>query len=62
MIGAVLAYMFLPLVNRFEQRVPRWAAILLVYALVFALVFTFFAFIVPHSPSSSASCSGPYRT
>lgn len=46
-IGAVLAYMFLPLVNRFEQRVPRWAAILLVYALVFALVFTFFAFIVP---------------
>jgi predicted PurR-regulated permease PerM len=46
-IGAVLAYMFLPLVNRLEGRVPRWAAILIVYALVLGLVFTFFAFIVP---------------
>jgi predicted PurR-regulated permease PerM len=46
-IGAVLAYMFLPLVNRLEERVPRWAAILIVYALVLSLVFTFFAFIVP---------------
>jgi predicted PurR-regulated permease PerM len=46
-IGAVLAYMFLPLVNRFERRVPRWAAILIVYALVLGLVFTFFAFLVP---------------
>jgi predicted PurR-regulated permease PerM len=46
-IGAVLAYMFLPLVNRLEGRVPRWAAILIVYALVLGLVFTFFAFLVP---------------
>jgi predicted PurR-regulated permease PerM len=46
-IGAVLAYLFLPLVNRFERQMPRWAAILLVYALVLGLVFTFFAFLVP---------------
>jgi predicted PurR-regulated permease PerM len=46
-IGAVLAYMFLPLVNRLEGRLPRWAAILIVYALVLGLVFTFFAFLVP---------------
>ncbi|MFQ3661592.1 MAG: AI-2E family transporter [Chloroflexaceae bacterium] len=46
-IGALLAYLFLPLVNRFEQRVPRWAAILLVYVLVLVLIVTFFAFLVP---------------
>lgn len=46
-IGLVLAYLFLPLVNRFEGRVPRWAAILIVYLLVLGLVSTFFAFLVP---------------
>jgi predicted PurR-regulated permease PerM len=45
--GIVLAYLFLPLVNRLDGRVPRWAAILLVYVLVFALVVTFFGFLVP---------------
>ncbi|NWF80067.1 MAG: AI-2E family transporter [Chloroflexi bacterium] len=46
-IGAILAYLFLPLVNRLEGRVPRWAAILIVYALVLAVIVTFFAFLVP---------------
>ncbi len=46
-IGAILAYLFLPVVNRLEGRVPRWAAILIVYALVLAIVITFFAFLVP---------------
>jgi predicted PurR-regulated permease PerM len=46
-IGMVLAYLFLPLVNRIEGRVPRWAAILIVYLLVLSLVSTFFAFLVP---------------
>ncbi len=46
-IGAFLAYLFLPLVNRFDRRMPRWAAILLVYVVVLVLVVTFFAFLVP---------------
>ncbi|MCX7790685.1 MAG: AI-2E family transporter [Chloroflexaceae bacterium] len=46
-IGALLAYLFLPLVNRFGRRMPRWAAILLVYALVLLVIVTFFAFLVP---------------
>jgi predicted PurR-regulated permease PerM len=46
-IGAILAYLFLPLVNRFEQAMPRWAAILTVYVLVLGLVAGFFSFIVP---------------
>lgn len=45
--GAVLAYLFLPLVNRLERSVPRWAAILIVYVAAIGLVVTFFAFIVP---------------
>lgn len=45
--GIVLAYLFLPLVNRLEGRVPRWAAILIVYVVVLTLVVTFFAFLVP---------------
>lgn len=46
-IGIVLAYLFLPLVNRLDGRVPRWAAILLVYLAVLGVVATFFAFLVP---------------
>lgn len=46
-IGALLAYLFLPLVNRFDRRMPRWAAILLVYVLVLLIIVTFFAFLVP---------------
>lgn len=45
--GAILAYLFLPLVNRFETRMPRWAAILTVYVLVLLFVFGFFSFLVP---------------
>ncbi len=45
--GIVLAYLFLPAVNRLGRSMPRWAAILLVYVLVLALVVTFFAFLVP---------------
>lgn len=46
-IGFVLAYLFLPIVNRFERRMPRWSAILLVYLIVLGLIVTFFAFLVP---------------
>jgi predicted PurR-regulated permease PerM len=46
-IGAVLAYLFLPLVNRFERTMPRWAAILCVYMLVLLLITLFISFIVP---------------
>ncbi|MGQ9928295.1 MAG: AI-2E family transporter [Chloroflexaceae bacterium] len=46
-IGALLAYLFLPLVDRLDRRMPRWAAILLVYALVLVIIVTFFAFFVP---------------
>lgn len=45
--GLVLAYLFLPFVNRLERRMPRWAAIVIVYVAVLALVITFFAFLVP---------------
>ncbi len=45
--GSILAYLFLPFVNRLERRMPRWAAILLVYVAVLGLVITFFAFLLP---------------
>lgn len=47
LIGIVLAYLFLPFVNRLERRMPRWAAIVIVYVVVLSLVITFFAFLVP---------------
>lgn len=46
-IGIVLAYLFLPLVNQLGKRMPRWAAILVVYVVALSLVVTFFAFLVP---------------
>jgi predicted PurR-regulated permease PerM len=46
-IGIALAYLLLPLVNRLNTRQPRWAAILFVYLGSFALLLTFFAYIVP---------------
>ena len=46
-IGLVLTYLFLPMVNRLERWLPRWAAILVVYLFVLSLVGTFFAFLVP---------------
>ena len=46
-IGLVLAYLMLPLVNRLARRVPRWAAILIVYGLTFGMVGLAFAYIIP---------------
>jgi predicted PurR-regulated permease PerM len=45
--GAILAYLFLPLVNRFERRMPRWAAILATYVLVLLVLAVFISFIIP---------------
>lgn len=45
--GVFLAYLFLPLVNRLNRRMPRWGAILTVYLFVLGLIVTFFAFLVP---------------
>jgi predicted PurR-regulated permease PerM len=46
-IGLVLAYLMLPLVNRLERHVPRWAAILLVYVLTFGALGLALAYIIP---------------
>ncbi|NTV64162.1 MAG: AI-2E family transporter, partial [Oscillochloris sp.] len=46
-IGGILAYLLLPLVNRLNARMPRWAAILLVYLGTLAVLVGFFAYIVP---------------
>jgi predicted PurR-regulated permease PerM len=46
-IGLVLAYLMLPLVNRLERHVPRWAAILLVYLLTFGALGLALAYIIP---------------
>ncbi len=46
-IGLILAYMVLPLVNWFEQYMPRWTAILVVYLGGLILLVGFFAYIVP---------------
>ncbi|NJM05029.1 AI-2E family transporter [Candidatus Gracilibacteria bacterium] len=46
--GALLAYLFLPLVDRVEQvGTPRWAAILLVFSLALLAVALFISFIIP---------------
>jgi predicted PurR-regulated permease PerM len=46
-IGLGLAYLLLPLVNRLNARMPRWAAILLVYLGSLVVLGGFFAYIVP---------------
>jgi predicted PurR-regulated permease PerM len=46
-LGVILAYLFLPLVNRLEHRMPRWAAILVVYLVAISLLVGFFAYIAP---------------
>jgi predicted PurR-regulated permease PerM len=46
-IGLVLAYLLLPLVNRINGSQPRWAAILFVYLGSFTVLLAFFAYIVP---------------
>ena len=46
-IGLVLAYLMVPLVGRLERRMPRWAAILIVYLLTFGVLGLAIAYIVP---------------
>jgi predicted PurR-regulated permease PerM len=46
-IGLVLAYLLLPLVNRLDRKMPRWLAILTVYAGGVVLVVILIAYIAP---------------
>ncbi len=46
-IGLVLAYLMVPLVGRLERRMPRWAAILIVYLMTFGVIGLIIAYIVP---------------
>jgi hypothetical protein len=46
-IGLVLAYLLLPLVNRLDRKMPRWLAILTVYAGAIVLVVILIAYIAP---------------
>ena len=46
-IGLVLAYLLTPIVNRLNRWLPRWAAILLVYAAGIAVVSTLLVLLVP---------------
>src|SRR5690348_15129282 len=46
-IGLVLAYLLLPIVDRLAQRMPRWLAILLVYIGGIGLLAISIAFIIP---------------
>jgi predicted PurR-regulated permease PerM len=45
--GVVLAYLLLPLVNRLESSMPRWSAIIVVYAFSLLVLGIFIGFIVP---------------
>jgi predicted PurR-regulated permease PerM len=45
--GLVLAYLFLPLVNGFDQRMPRWAAILIVYVMTFGVMVAAISVLIP---------------
>jgi len=46
-IGLVLAYLLMPIVDRLAQRMPRWLAILVVYIGGIGLLAGSFAFIIP---------------
>lgn len=46
-LGLVLAYLLLPIVNRLNRRMPRWLAILIVYLGLGGLVGILVAFIIP---------------
>ncbi|GAB4110429.1 MAG: AI-2E family transporter [Roseiflexaceae bacterium] len=46
-IGLVLAYLLLPIVNRLNRRMPRWLAILLVYIIMGIMITASIRFIVP---------------
>ncbi|MBX0327388.1 AI-2E family transporter [Oscillochloris sp. ZM17-4] len=59
-IGIVLAYLLLPLVNRLNARQPRWAAILFVYLGSFAVLLIFFAYLVPPLVSQISQLIGAF--
>jgi len=46
-IGSVLAYLLMPIVDQLAQRMPRWLAILVVYIGGIGLLAGFIAFIIP---------------
>jgi predicted PurR-regulated permease PerM len=46
-VGLALAYVMLPLVNRLNQSLPRWGAILVVYAVTFLILGLAVGYIVP---------------
>jgi predicted PurR-regulated permease PerM len=46
-VGLVLAYLIAPLINKFDKRLPRWAAILIVYAIVAVVIVVVILLIVP---------------
>lgn len=46
-IGMILAYLLLPLVNLLSRRVPRWAAILIIYVVGFVAFISAIVFVVP---------------
>jgi predicted PurR-regulated permease PerM len=46
-LGLVVAYLMWPLVNRLDRKMPRWAAILVVYVIAALGIVLFFVFIVP---------------
>jgi len=45
--GLALAYLLMPIVNRLDRRMPRWAAILLVYAAGLLILVALALFLVP---------------
>lgn len=47
LVGLVLAYLLLPLVNRLNRHMPRWSAILIVYLIAASSLAIFFSFIFP---------------
>lgn len=47
LIGAVLIYLMLPLVNWLSKRMPRWTAILVVYVVALLILIGILAYIIP---------------
>lgn len=45
--GLILAYLIAPLINKFDKRLPRWAAILIVYAIVALVLVAIILLVVP---------------
>ncbi len=46
-VGVIIAYLTLPVVNRLEQYIPRWSAIVLVFIAIVAAFLIAVAYIVP---------------